>query len=162
MIKKKHSRDFKTYYQNVRGLKSKTDSLAETIDNYEPTLNKMKWNKIYSFLGNYNINLIIQNFKKYILKITNIWRRWGTPQNFFLAFTDELEKQLIIKNCWSEPIKHKIILIFTMLYLKKKGRKKNTCRYHYQNIDDMIYMIYSFWDDDDELFLWYGWPTKGT
>ena len=26
-----------------------------------------------------------------------MWRRWGTPQNFFLAFTDELEKQLIIK-----------------------------------------------------------------
>ena len=26
-----------------------------------------------------------------------MWRRWGTPQNFFLAFTDELEKQTIIK-----------------------------------------------------------------
>ena len=23
-------------------------------------------------------------------------RRWGTPQNFFFAFTDELEKQIII------------------------------------------------------------------
>ena len=22
---------------------------------------------------------------------------WGTPQNFFLAFVDELEKQIIIK-----------------------------------------------------------------
>ena len=29
-----------------------------------------------------------------ILKITQMWRRWGTPQNLFLAFTDELEKQL--------------------------------------------------------------------
>ena len=26
-----------------------------------------------------------------------MWRRWGTPQNFFLAFIDELEKQIIIK-----------------------------------------------------------------
>ena len=24
-------------------------------------------------------------------------RRWGTPQNFCLAFTDEVEKQLLIK-----------------------------------------------------------------
>ena len=30
--------DFKIYYQNVIRLKSKIDSLAETIDNYEPTL----------------------------------------------------------------------------------------------------------------------------
>ena len=26
-----------------------------------------------------------------------MWRRWGTPQNFFMAFIDELEKQVIIK-----------------------------------------------------------------
>ena len=26
-----------------------------------------------------------------------MWRKWGTPQNFFLAFIDELEKQIIIK-----------------------------------------------------------------
>ena len=24
-------------------------------------------------------------------------RRWGTPQNFFLSFIDELQKQIIIK-----------------------------------------------------------------
>ena len=30
-------------------------------------------------------------------KIAHMWRRWGTPQNFFLAFIDELEKQIIIK-----------------------------------------------------------------
>ena len=29
------------------------------------------------------------------VKITHIRRRWGTPLNFFLAFSDELEKQLI-------------------------------------------------------------------
>ena len=40
MIKKlkKALRDFKIYYQKVRGLKSKTDSLAETIDEYDPAL----------------------------------------------------------------------------------------------------------------------------
>ena len=32
-----------------------------------------------------------------VLKITHMRRRWGTPQNFFLAFIDELEKQIIIK-----------------------------------------------------------------
>ena len=26
-----------------------------------------------------------------------MWRRWGTPQNFFLAFIDELEKKKKIK-----------------------------------------------------------------
>ena len=31
------------------------------------------------------------------LKITHMWRKWGTPQNFCLAFIDELEKQLFIK-----------------------------------------------------------------
>ena len=31
------------------------------------------------------------------VKITHIRRRWGTPLNFFLAFSDELEKQLFIK-----------------------------------------------------------------
>ena len=31
------------------------------------------------------------------LKITHMWRRWGSPQNFFLALIEELEKQIIIK-----------------------------------------------------------------
>ena len=31
------------------------------------------------------------------IKITHMWRRRGTPWNFFLAFIDELEKQIIIK-----------------------------------------------------------------
>ena len=26
-----------------------------------------------------------------------MWRRWGLPQNFCLAFTDEVEKQLLKK-----------------------------------------------------------------
>ena len=38
MIKKMKNiiRDFKIYYQNFRELKSKVDSLAETIDDYDP------------------------------------------------------------------------------------------------------------------------------
>ena len=72
-----------------------------------------------------------------------MWRRWGTPPNFFLAFTDELKKQIIIKK--TVEVGQSKILIFMMYLKKKKRKKKNTCRY----------------DDDDELFLWYGWPTKG-
>ena len=42
--------------------------------------------------------------------------RWGTPHNFFLAFIDELEKQIVKENCRSGPIKNKIILVLTMLH----------------------------------------------
>ena len=31
------------------------------------------------------------------VKIIHMWRRWDIPQNFCLAFTDKLEKQLFIK-----------------------------------------------------------------
>ena len=40
-------------------------------------------------------------------KITHIRRRWSTPQNFFLAIIDELEKQLIIKKLLKWEIKTK-------------------------------------------------------
>ena len=53
-----------------------------------------------------------------------------------------------LKNCWSGAIKNKIILIFTMLHLKKIIIKKNTCRYHYQNLDDIIY---SSWDIEQNI-----------
>ena len=33
-----------------------------------------------------------------IEKITDMWRSLVTSQNFFLAFNDELEKQIFIKN----------------------------------------------------------------
>ena len=42
------------------------------------------------------------------------------------------------ENCWSGPIKNKIILIFTMLYFFQKN-EENTCRYIYQNLDGMIH-----------------------
>ena len=51
-----------------------------------------------------------------------MWRRWGTPQNFFLAFIDELEKQICIKKLLKWNNKKKKILIFTMLDLKKKKK----------------------------------------
>ena len=76
-------------------------------------------------------------------------KRWGTPQNVFLAYIDELEKRIIIKkNCWSGPIKNKINLIFMMLHFLKKKLKKNTCRYSYQNLNDMIY---SSWDIEENI-----------
>ena len=40
-----------------------------------------------------------------------MWRRWHTPQNFCLAFDDELEKQLFIEKM-----------------LRKKKEKKNAWR----------------------------------
>ena len=37
-----------------------------------------------------------------------------------------------------------------MLYFKNKI-KKNTCRYNYQNLDDMIYMTYSSWNIEQNI-----------
>ena len=78
-------------------------------------------------------------------KIKHMWRRWGTPQNFFLAFIDEFKKQIVIIKMlkWA---KNKIILIFTRLHFFKKI-KKNICRYHYQNLN----MIYSSWDIEQNI-----------
>ena len=36
-----------------------------------------------------------------IAKIIHMWRSWGTPQNFFVVFIGELEKQIILK----KPVK---------------------------------------------------------
>ena len=55
-----------------------------------------------------------------------MWRRWGKPQNIFLAFIDELEKQIIIKNT------NFTIYNVAFFFLKKM---KNTCRYHHQNLN---------------------------
>ena len=46
-------------------------------------------------------------------------KKVGTTQNFFLAFTDELEKQIFIKT---------VELYNAAFYLKNK---ENTWRYHY-------------------------------
>ena len=59
-------------------------------------------------------------------------KRWGTLENFFLEFIDELEKQIIKKTVkWAN--KNKIISIFTILHFYK-NIKKNIIK---------ILMIYS-------------------
>ena len=77
-----------------------------------------------------------------------MWRRWGKPQNFFLVFIDELEKQIIIKKLlkWANK-KQNNFNIYNVVFFKEKI-KKNTCRYHYQNPDDMIY---SSWDIEQNI-----------
>ena len=67
-----------------------------------------------------------------MVKITHMWRRWDTTQNFFLAFIDVLEKQIFIKN------------LFSMLQEKKLGDIiiLHLCT---KNLNDMIY---SFWDKE--------------
>ena len=68
----------------------------------------------YKFLLKIKPSYICYCLHIQIKKITHMWRRCGTPQNFSLAFIDELEKQLL-KNFWSEPIKIVRISTFTML-----------------------------------------------
>ena len=43
-------------------------------------------------------NLNVSRINSFLdkIKIKHMWRMWGTPHNFFLAFIDELEKQIII------------------------------------------------------------------
>ena len=53
-----------------------------------------------------------------------------------------LKNKLLLKKLLKWASENKIILIVTLLHFLKKY-KKNTCRYHYQNLDDMIY---SSWD----------------
>ena len=78
-----------------------------------------------------------------------MWRRWGTPKNFFLAFIDELEKQIIIKKLlkWANK-KQNNFNIYNVAFFWKKKIKKNTLRHHYQNLDDMIY---SSWDIEQNI-----------
>ena len=59
----------------------------------------------------------------------------------FWHLSMNLKNKLLLKKLLSWANKNKIILTFTMLHFFKKY--KNTCRYHYQNLDDMIY---SSWD----------------
>ena len=61
-----------------------------------------------------------------------MWRRWDTPQNFFLAFIDELEKQLFIKNLlkWANKKSKNFNINYNAVF-KKLKIKKNAWRYHY-------------------------------
>ena len=58
----------------------------------------------------------MENSKKLKQKTKNHTHVKKAPQNFFLAFIDELEKQLLKKLLKSPNKKNKIILIFTMLH----------------------------------------------
>ena len=62
-----------------------------------------------------------------------MWRRWGTPQNFFLVFTDEPERQLFIKKAVEvSQIKNVRISIFRMYSLKKsKSQSCDVCFLRY-------------------------------
>ena len=56
------------------------------------------------------------NLLQIVIKIIHMWRRCGAPQNFCLAFIDELEKQLFIKKTVKWAHKNVENVIFTMLY----------------------------------------------
>ena len=62
---------------------------------------------------------------------------WDTPQNLILVFIDELEKLIIKKtvDIWVNKKNH----FNSYIAAFKKKTKKNTCKYHYQNLNDMIY-----------------------
>ena len=53
-----------------------------------------------------------------------MWRRWDTPQNLFLAFIDELEKQIIIKKAVEvDQQKENNFNIYHVTFLKKYKEK---------------------------------------
>ena len=77
------------------------------------------------------LKILINSFPEFFFSI--YWWTWKTNNS--------------LKNCWSGPIKNNIILKFTMLYFFKKI-KKNTCKYHYKNLDDIIH---SSWDVEQNI-----------
>ena len=70
-----------------------------------------------------------------------MWRRWDTPQNFYLAFIDKLEKQLFIKNLlkWANKKRQNFNIYNVVFFFEKK--KENIIILHLctKNLDDMIY-----------------------
>ena len=66
----------------------------------------------------------------HVLKITYVKKVEYISEFLFGICWWTWKANIYLKNCWSEPIKNKIILISTMLHLKIKN-KKNTWRYHY-------------------------------
>ena len=84
-----------------------------------------------------------------------MWRRWGTPQNFCLAFIDELEKQLFIKkNCWGGLIKNVRILIFKMFFF---SLNKET---HLDIIILHLYYYFKSWWHDLQFLRYRVWRTE--
>ena len=64
-----------------------------------------------------------------------------------MLFIDELGKQIILTVEVGQKNKQNNFNIYNVASLKKKI-KKNTCRYHYQDLDDMIY---SSWDIEQNI-----------
>ena len=57
-------------------------------------------------------------------KTTHMWRKWGTLQNFFFAFIDELEKQIIIKKLlkWANKKQNNFNIYNVAFFLKNKEK----------------------------------------
>ena len=82
-------------------------------------------------------------------KITQLWRRWGTPENFCLAFIDELEKQLFIKNLlkWVNR-KCKNFNIYNVFFKKNKEKHLEiyfTSVYQKSWLYDLQFLRYRVW-----------------
>ena len=100
------------------------------------------------------IKSIFYNFFRTIFwwKITHMWRRWGTHQNFWHSLMNLKNKYLSkkLKNCWSGPTKNQnsFNIYNFSFFLKKKKKKRKTpgdiiLYLRTKNLDDMIY---SSWD----------------
>ena len=69
-------------------------------------------------------NTVSENWMKHEMrKITHMWRRWATPQNFCLAFIDKLEKQLLKKLLKWANKKCKKFIIFNVVFSLKNKEK---------------------------------------
>ena len=78
----------------------------------------------------------------------HMWRRWDTPQNFCLAFINELEKQLFIKKLlkWANK-KCNNFNIYNVVFLqKKKWRKTPADIIILPPVPKFLNMIYNSWD----------------
>ena len=103
-------------------------SIYYTWKNIQPAYNNNKfkisaptWNDEFDLPdGSYSIS-DFQDYFEYIIKKSHSCEEGGAHLRFFfLAFIDELEKQITIK---------KTVAFFL------ENIKKNTCRYHSQNLD---------------------------
>ena len=58
------------------------------------------------------------------IKVTHMWKRWGKPQNFVLAFIDELEEQLLKKLLKWASKKQNNFNVYNVPF-KKKNKEKH-------------------------------------
>ena len=89
-----------------------------------------------SFLPNVHRLGMMYTLAYWCFKNCSYWKKSHTCEEgdehlrtSFWHLLMNLKSKYLLKNSWSGPIKNKIILIFTMLHLKKI--KKNTWKYHY-------------------------------